>query len=252
MPDNNKRDHEVNQTVSRVSNTTLYSQLEEIIQNQIESGIIKPGQAIPSERELSRIYSMSRMTVRRALDRLVMAGLLTRVSGKGTYVSEPKMNFQALTLEGLRQQVFQMGKDFDSKIINFEKILATDSVIDHLKIEQDTPLFKIERLFFAAEVPVSVHKSYIPCHFAPNLMDYDLTNESLYKILNNQFDLYLHHASETLETTLALPSESLIFDVQLGSPMILLRITMFDQFDNPVEYVKVLFRGDKVQLSLVV
>lgn len=241
-----------NKTVSRESNTSLYSQLEEIIRDQIESGKIVPGQAIPSERELSKIHGLSRMTVRHALDRLVSAGLLTRVSGKGTYVSEPKINFSALTLEGLREQAFQMGSNFSSTLINIEKILANGSIVHHLKIPHDTPIYKIERLFHTDDVPVSMHKSFIPCDLAPDLMDHDLSNESLYTILRKKYQLNLNRATETMETTLASPSEMLLLDVPSGSPMILLRITVFDQTNRPIEYVKVLFRGDKVQLSLVI
>ncbi|HBH13126.1 MAG TPA: GntR family transcriptional regulator [Clostridiales bacterium] len=241
-----------NKSVRRDSNNTLYSQLEEIIRDEIDSGKINPGQAIPSERELSKIYGLSRMTVRHALNRLVSAGLLTRVSGKGTYVSAPKINFRALTLEGLREQTYQMGKDFSSTLINFEKILAEGSIVQNLKVLQDTPIYKIERLFHVDNVPISMHKSYIPCELAPGLMDHDLTNESLYTFLREKYDIVMNRANETLETILASPGEMLLLDVPSGAPIFLLRITMFDQKDRPIEYVKVLFRGDIVQLSLVI
>jgi DNA-binding GntR family transcriptional regulator len=62
----------------------------------------------------------------------------------------------------------------------------------------------------------------------------------------------MNRAKETLETTLASPSEMLFLDVSSGAPMFLLRITMFDKKNRPIEYVKALFRGDMVQLSLVI
>ena len=241
-----------NNTVNRESNNALYSQLEDIIHEQIETGQLKPGQAISSERELSRIYGLSRMTVRRALDRLVSAGFLTRVSGKGTYVSEPKMSFSALSLEGLREQAYKMGRNFESNIITFEKVIASGSVLKNLDIVEETPVYKIERVFFADDIPVSMHRSFIPCDLAPDLTDKDLQNESLYSTLHSKYQLEFDHATEMLETTLAKPSESLILGIPTGSPMLLLRITMFNEENRPVEYVKVLFRGDKVQLTLVV
>jgi GntR family transcriptional regulator len=97
-----------------------------------------------------------------------------------------------------------------------------------------------------------MHKSYIPYELAPGLMEHDLTNESLYKILREKYDIVMNRAKETLETTLASPSEMLFLDVSSGAPMFLLRITMFDKKNRPIEYVKALFRGDMVQLSLVI
>jgi len=71
----------------------LYFQLKEIIKDKIDSGKLKPGDILPSERELSQVYQISRPTIRQALKELVNEGLLYREKGKGTYVSKPKINY---------------------------------------------------------------------------------------------------------------------------------------------------------------
>jgi GntR family transcriptional regulator len=238
--------------LKRDGNIALYSQLVDIISDQIETGIIKPGQAILSERELGKKYGMSRMTVRRAIDRLVTLGQLTRVSGKGTFVSEPKFNFAALSLAGLRDQALKMGMEPGSHIIDIEKVVASGSISENLKIQLDELVFKIERVFFTDDIPISIQRSYIPCDYIPNLMNINLKNESLYGILRTNHGIELHHASEKLESTLASSRESLILGIPVGSPMILLRIILVDDKDRPIEYVKVVFRGDKVQLNLMI
>ncbi|MEI6157324.1 MAG: GntR family transcriptional regulator, partial [Atribacterota bacterium] len=68
----------------------LYYQLIEMIRKQVETSVLSPGVTIPSERELSEKYHISRPTVRQAIQELVHEGLLYRERGKGTFVSKPK------------------------------------------------------------------------------------------------------------------------------------------------------------------
>lgn len=238
------------QKLDRDSDQTLASQLEEIIRDGIERGTWRTGQAIPSERELSRIYGLSRMTVRRGLDRLVAAGILYRVDGKGTFVSEPKMNFKALSLAGLREQTLEMGGTPAAKLLSSEKIFAPENIAQALEVPPDTPVFLIERLIIVNNVALALNRSYIPANVCPDLLDIDLVNSSLYEVLRTRYGIMISHAKETLESVLASDRESLLLGVAAGSPMLLLRIKIFDAADRIVEYVKVVFRGDKVQLSI--
>ena len=77
--------------LARDSAVPLYAQLEEIFRAQIAGGQWAPGDRIPSENELNRIFNVSRMTVRGVLTRLVEDGLLVRVAGKGTFVAKKKI-----------------------------------------------------------------------------------------------------------------------------------------------------------------
>src|SRR3954447_24012491 len=89
----------------RESAVPLYAQLEQILHTRITRGEWLPGQRIPSENELNRIYGLSRMTVRGVLTKLVGDGLLVRVPGKGTYVATPKINAVSPAYRGVREQL---------------------------------------------------------------------------------------------------------------------------------------------------
>jgi GntR family transcriptional regulator len=242
--------HLATRKIQRDCGQALFSQLEEIIRDGIENIIWSPGQAIPSERELSNLYGLSRMTVRKALDRLVAAGLLFRVDGKGTFVSQPKVKFKALSLAGLREQTLNIGYSPSAKLISVDKVLANEKIASVLKIEPDTPVYLIERVVFGNNVPLGLHRSHIPVDLCPNLQAIDLSNISLYSVLRRDYGIVINRASETLESTLATTRESLLLSVEPGYPMFLLRIVMSDASERPIEYVKVVFRGDRVQLSL--
>ncbi|RKX48976.1 MAG: hypothetical protein DRP38_03755, partial [Thermotogae bacterium] len=77
--------------LDRFSNVPLYHQLKEIIRRNILLGVWKPGDRIPSERELSKEYEVSLMVVRQALSLLVNEGFLVRKQGKGTFVVKSKI-----------------------------------------------------------------------------------------------------------------------------------------------------------------
>ncbi len=236
--------------INRESSKGLSSQVEEIIRDGIENGVWLPGAAIPSERELSTLYSLSRMTVRKALERLTTAGLLYRVNGKGTFVSQPKVKFKALTLSGLREQTVNLGYSPSTTLLGVERVLANQKIAAVLQVEENEPLFLIERVVYGNNEPLGLHRSFIPIRRCMDLDEFDLTTQSLYSILRKDFGIIINRATETLETTLATHRESSLLKVVEGSPMFLLRITMFDPVEQPIEYVKVIFRGDRIQLSL--
>ena len=87
--------------LDRQSPKPLYVQLEELLKKQIENEDLKASLPIPSENELSKEYGLSRMTVRSVLTRLVQEGLLYRVPGKGTFVSQPKITGKPLYQMGI-------------------------------------------------------------------------------------------------------------------------------------------------------
>lgn len=68
------------------SKTPLYHQMSEQIYSDIESRRLKPGDPLPSERELCETYGVSRGTVRQAIQALANLGYITRKQGKGTII----------------------------------------------------------------------------------------------------------------------------------------------------------------------
>src|SRR3712207_2077198 len=81
--------------LDRTSFVPLYYQLQEVLKEQIESGVWRPGEAIPSEPELARRFGVSRVVVRQALAILSDDRQIVRVQGRGTFVAEPKLDTRA-------------------------------------------------------------------------------------------------------------------------------------------------------------
>jgi len=109
-------------------------------------------------------------------------------------------------------------------------------------------VYLIERLRTVDGQPVALHQSFLPINLAPDLLQSDLEQQSLYAILASQYDLTVGHAQETLESALATDYEAVVLGTQPGAPMLLLNIRLSATDGRPLEVVKVAFRGDRVTL----
>src|SRR5690606_36647664 len=106
--------------VSKNSPIPLYYQLKEILQEMIDNEELKPGDALPSERELCEILGISRMTVRKAVMDLVNEGIVYREQGKGTFVAKPKSKHLLNKLQGFTEEMEEKGLKVKTQILSFE------------------------------------------------------------------------------------------------------------------------------------
>jgi GntR family transcriptional regulator len=227
----------------------LYVQLEEIIREKIDSKEWTPLNSIPSENELSRIYGLSRMTVRSVITQLVNEGLLYRVPGKGTFVSEPKITTQSLSYIGIREQLEKMGYEISTKVISMEKSEASRQIADILSLKYKEEVYVLQRVRFLKGEPLSLHISYIPVGLCSDLETKNLEDEQLCVILKNDYGLARGRVEETLESYPAAASEARLLNVKPGYPLLLLQDIIFSRNGSPFEYSKVMFRGDKIKLK---
>jgi GntR family transcriptional regulator len=226
----------------------LYSRLEELIRERIDSGEWPPGTLIPSERELSSTFELSRTTTRRALERLVRDGVLRKEPRRGTFVADPKATFEALSLRGFSAQALERGASPASRLLQFERIVPSPTVREALGIAADQLVYSIERLRIVNDVPVALHKSYLATGLAPDLRREDLEERSLYDVLEARYGTKPASAEETLQSTSATEYEAAVLGVRPGSPMLLLNIVLRAGDGRPVELVKAIFRGDRIRL----
>jgi GntR family transcriptional regulator len=235
--------------IKRENPKPLYIQLEELIRNNIEEGNWKPNTAIPSESEMNRLYGVSRMTIRSACSQLVQDGVLYRVPGKGTFVSEPKIMTESLAYMGFREQLERMGYEITTELLNVTEKEASFREAQRLQCQQGDPILEIERLRFIKGEPISLHYSRIPFDLRKNLTDHALEEEQLCVLLEREYNLKPSRVIETFESVTASEKESDLLKVPQGYPLLVLEDILYDQDDKPFEYSKVVFRGDKIKLK---
>ncbi|MGH2507551.1 MAG: GntR family transcriptional regulator [Ktedonobacteraceae bacterium] len=232
-------------SIVRKSPLPRYYQLKEIMREKINSNEWKPGDLIPSERELGEQYGISRMTARQAITELVNEGLFFREQGKGTFVSRHKITQQLIRLTGFTEDIKARGQRPGSKIISAKMTPTDETVAEHLHIKPGQLVFQLQRLRLADEEPLAIEVSHLYFNGCEKLMEEDLEQNSLYRLLESKYKLPLMEADQQLEAGLIGPEEALLLKIPVGSAALFVRRTTYSERDQPIEYVKSIYCGNK-------
>jgi len=224
-----------------------YYQLANILRENIEDGLYREQDAIPSERQLEKIYKLSRPTIRQAIELLVRQGYLYRIHGKGTFVSPPKLQKGMLELTSFSEDMRSRGLKPGQRILEFGEVKPDKKVSHQLGITNASQLvLRIKRLRFGDEEPIGVQDSYLCLPEGETIIRKDMEEKgSIYAILQDEFGIYPTEADETLEVTLANPEEARLLQIPEGSPLLLNERTLWSQDREAIEFVKILYRGDR-------
>jgi len=234
--------------LQRDSAVPLYAQLEEILRAKIAGGDWQTNQRIPSENELNKLYGVSRMTARGVLTKLVNDGLLFRVAGKGTFLAPVKISAVSPAYAGIREQLESMGYQTSTKLLSIVRETPSVKVRKKLRLGEGQDVYALHRVRFVQGEPISLHRSYVPAHLAPDLDKYDTVNEQLCVVLETNFSLAMSHVEENLEAVSVATKESDLLQMRKGQPVLLLEDLISDVHGTPFEYSSIVFRGDKISL----
>jgi GntR family transcriptional regulator len=232
-------------SIVRKSPLPRYYQLKEIMREKISSGEWKPGDLIPSERELGEQYGISRMTARQAITELVNEGLFYREQGKGTFVSRHKITQQLIRLTGFSEDIKARGQRPGSKVISAQMLPADDSIAERLRIKPGQQVFRLQRLRLADDEPLAIEISTLSFMGCERLLEEDLEQNSLYRLLENKYGLPLMAADQELEAGLMNAEEAQLLKVSVGSAALFIRRTTYTERDQPLEYAKSIYCGNK-------
>ena len=153
------------------NNNTIYkySQLYDILLEKILANEWKANDKMPTERELSIRYNVSRVTVRDTLNRLAQAGYIYRIQGKGTFVSVRKIEKKLTKLYTLRKRFEEKGVVHEVKTLQFEVISPSDDIREKLEIIENEDVYKLIRCFYADHIPYAIEISFVPTGPYPDL-----------------------------------------------------------------------------------
>src|SRR5258708_38361115 len=160
--------------IYRNSPLPRYYQLKEIMKERIRSGEWKPGDLIPSERELGETYGISRMTARQAITDLVNEGLFYREQGKGTFVSRNKITQQLIRLTGFTEDIRARGQQPSTKVLSAQLTPANEVTAERLRIQTGQIVFYLQRLRLADGEPLAIESSQLSFKGCEKLLEEDL------------------------------------------------------------------------------
>jgi GntR family transcriptional regulator len=232
--------------VSRSSEVPLYLQLKKVLLDKIAREELRSGAAIPSERELEETFGLSRTTVRQAINELVRDGVLYRYQGRGTFVARPKIQPALHRLTSFSEDMRMRGLRPGGRILENGLVPAPPDLAQLLQITDATPLLYLKRLRLADDEPIGLHHTWLSlgAQRPPDVAT--LTNGgSLYQMLEDEYDIRLKEADETLEVTVADDEEAELLQIPPTTPLLLIQRLTFSDTGRPVEFVKMLYRVDR-------
>lgn len=208
---------------------------------------LRPGQAVPSERELMAEFGLSRATVRRAVEGLIADGLLQRVHGKGTFVAEPRVESH-LHLASFTQDMRRRGLIPRTVLQGCTEAEPPEEAARALGVEPGRTAWRISRIRLADEQPMAVEIGWYPAEIFPGLQREDLSG-SLYELFSGTYGKAIDSAEQTLWGEAADSGLARQLDAPQGTPLLVFRRTSFSA-GVPVEHVTSWYRGDRYQIHM--
>lgn len=238
--------------LDRSSEIPLYRRIEEDVLTQISEGLLVPGQAIPTERELCKCYGVSRITVRRAIGELETRGYVQRYQGKGTFVSRSRIRREMGQLISFSDEMRAQGRVPGSRLLSLQHRPADKSIAALLKISEGDPVWIVERLRLADDEIISLGVSHLNLPLEVYLTPLELNTEgSLWSVLARK-GIQIAEGEATIRATVADAHYAGLLGVEKGSPLLVIEGVNYSVGDQPVplEAFEVISRADRYQYSL--
>jgi GntR family transcriptional regulator len=230
--------------LNKQSSIPLYEQLKRLLEQQVSEGVLTPHSRIPSERELSEQFGISRMTARRALSELTHAGRIYAAIGKGTFVAEPKISQSLHELTSFTEEMRARGMVPSTRLLRAELVTATPPVAAALDLAAAGRLVQIERLRLCDGEPVAIEIAHFAFPDVERLLHLDLSG-SIYALLRERLGIVPSEAIQEIEARLASASERQRLRLNEGAPVLQIYRTTLGRDRRPFEYVQSVYRCDR-------
>ncbi|BCA86395.1 GntR family transcriptional regulator [Enterococcus saigonensis] len=237
--------------MTRAKKQPLYDQLVELLKEKIENEY-EANMMLPSERELSDVYGLSRTTVRLALQELEKIGYIYRQHGKGTFVSDLKeSSFNLQSMYSFTEQMKSLGRHPETNVLDFETIEANKFLANKFNVKLGTKLIKMKRLRSADGEPLMLERTYLPLSKFLSLTKEDLNHKALYDIFREDYNEVVKVAEEELFANIARPKDAPFLDIREGAPVLTLMRKTYNQANEIIEFTYSVARADHFRYKIV-
>ena len=240
-----KRPTRVTRKRGHAAFSPLYRQIKVLITQDMQSGVWKPGEMIPSEFELAERFRVSQGTVRKAIDELATENLLTRRQGKGTFVAthtEQTTRYRFLRLAADDGS----GRNLERRLLECRRTRASADVARPLELKSGDPVVFVRRLLLDAQRPVVLDEIWLPGRLfkdlsAERLADY---KGPMYALFEAAFGVQMIRAEEKIRAVAASADAAAVLAVPPGAPLLSVERRSLTYGERPVELRRGLYRTD--------
>lgn len=234
-----------------------YHQIYLVLREQLEDGRFAAG--VPGELLLMKEFGVARVTVRRALERLVADGLIERAPGRGTVAigrnGMPKAgrslgpDRSRVQLSGLLENIVSMGLRTKVRVIDCAVLPATEPVAQRLALSSGALVQKAVRVRSTREGPLSHITTHVPAGLAQGFGKRELAKKPIL-ILLEESGVRIGRATQTISARLADAAVAPLLGVEVGSALLAVSRLIFDDRERPVQWLNGLYRPDRYQYEM--
>lgn len=225
----------------------LYQQFQQLIKQKIINQDFLPGEKLPGERKLADTYKVSRMTVKRALNKLVDDGILERKVGSGTYIKNvlPPTYSLSFTKEDSFSSAVQQTT---TKIIRLIEDVQSPYISKQLNLATTEPIYGLHRLRLIDDEPFAIEYTFVPQKYFHDFLTTDFRNISLYNYMKNNGQVPTRF--QQYQTPVhPLESESKLLGIKDTEYVFKVNFTTANQNDELIEFTESYLNPGKVNLS---
>jgi GntR family transcriptional regulator len=240
-----------------------YLKLAAALRERIAAGTYPLSERMPSEEELGTEFSVSRITVRQAMDLLARERLVVREQGRGTFVAPPKLRRDISSIYSFSADMRRLGMAPTSTCRERSLAVPTDEEARSLDLDSTKDrVIRVERVRRANGIPVLLERTAIAARLCSahrgaafeesDLNSFDLENGSLYSILWERYGLWPAAAEEFFEAIILSSEDAGILECPIpeGQPgLAIIRIARLGD-GRPLEYTRSIGRGDRLSFSV--
>ncbi len=233
----------------------LFYQITQRLTDLIEGLNLGEGYALPTERELSERFGVSRITARQALAELEKKGLVRREQGRGTFVAERKIPRESPRLTSFSDDMRAKGAQPSTRLLSLEEVAPPPMVADRLQLPSGRSALRLFRLMLANARPMALHETFLssqvlsePARTSIRLEGRD-PHFSLYGCLQRA-GITFTLAEEQIGATALRRDEARLLEVTRATPAIEMVRVAYVSGNRPLEYCRGIYRGDRYQYLL--
>ena len=221
-----------------------YIQVYSTVRDWIYQGSYKPGGRLPTEEELCRLFQVSRITTRKAVDMLVDEGLVLRQPGRGTFVVEDLADAPVIgEMDQLLRKVERLGKNSRISQAEVVEVDADPDTAKDLQLPAGARVQKASHVRLMDKHPIGYVVTFIPASLRVRF-DLSELNESPMLNLLERKGVDIASADQVISATLADGRLASLLNITVGAPLVHIRLVVFDSQRRPVERLVAWYRGD--------
>jgi GntR family transcriptional regulator len=230
--------------------TSLHHKIFLVMRDRILSGVYPAGEALPSEEEMSRIFAVSRVTLRVALSNLEAHRLIERRHGVGTFVTErvgePQLH---APMSDLLAHIADVGRATRVKLLELTRVRAPPVIRGLFDCDASQLFQRAVRVRSMHKTPVFYVVTYVPDDIAGRFTRKQMSGPSLYSLLRAE-GFEFKFGEQVISAALAEPAVADALDVEVGAPLLQIRRIHFDERRRPFEYMDMLAPPSRFELHM--